>query len=207
MVIMNVRLPQNSSVSTVDFDPNTWLGTIQLIESDLSRVYAVMDDATSPFKRFFWSLFPNCQAMIWYRLSRCLYLKGWRTISWTLHLFANYLFRAEIPPTTSIGSHCLLAHANGCRLVGVFGRRVTFMGGDGGTGGMGEDDEHGCGEPIFGDDVVLGVGAMVLGPVRIGDGVRIGPRALVTESVPAGSLVLWSKARVLKGGSDGAKLF
>lgn len=197
----------NSPRPSLLFNPGTWEGTLRLIRSDLSRVYAVMEDSRSPLKRLFWCLFPNCQAMIWYRLSRCLYLKGWKTLAWVVHLMANYLFRAEIPPTTAIGSHCLLGHANGFRLVGVFGRHVTFMGGDGGTGGMGADDESGCGEPTFGDHVVLGVGAMVLGPVRIGHGVRIGPRALVTESVPDHALVLWSKPRVMAGAATGAPLF
>lgn len=202
---MDLNSPRADLDLSTEFDPQTWKGTWQLIRSDLSRVYAVMGDARSPFKRLFWSLFPNCQAMMWYRVSRCLYLKQWKMLAWTTHLLANYLFKAEIPPTTTIGSHCLLAHANGFRLVGVFGKRVTFLGGDGGTGGMGEDDEHGCGVPTFGDDVVLGIGAMVLGPVRIGNGVRIGPRALVTESVPDGALVLWSKSRVISGGAVGTK--
>lgn len=182
----------------VRFDPSTLTGMRQLMRSDMARVYEVMDDSSSRFKRLFWALFPNCQAMLWYRLSRFLYLRNWRTTAWTLHLLAIYLFRVEIPPTTSIGPYFLLGHASGCRLAGVIGQRFTILGGDSGTGGMGEDDEHGRGEPIIGDDVTMGVGALVLGPVHIGDGVRIGPRAVVTEDVPAGALVLWAKHRVIR---------
>jgi len=44
--------------------------------------------------------------------------------------------------------------------------------------------------PTVGDRVVIGAGAVVLGPVEVGDDCFVGALALVTESVPAGSKVL-----------------
>lgn len=185
------------------YDPARWSGVRALIASDVGRVYGVMAKRGTLGQRAFWFLVPNCQAMWIYRVSRCLYLKGWRNLAWLLYLFNVYLTRAEIPPTTEIGPHCLLGHPTGCRLAGRIGARATIMGGDSGTGGgMGEGDVGGGpGLPWLGDDVVIGVGALVLGPVRIGHGVHIGPRALVTRDLADGDLVLWSQSRVIDGGA------
>ncbi len=173
----------------------------------MNRVYGAMGTTGSRGQRLFWFLLPNCQAMWLYRVYRCLYLKGWRNLAWLLYLFSVYLTRAEIPPTTEIGHACLMGHPTGCRLAGRIGARFTIMGGDSGTGGgMGDEDQDvggGPGVPWIGDDVMLGVGAMVLGPVRIGHGTRIAPRAVVSHDLAERSLVLWTRPRVMQGGASG----
>lgn len=52
---------------------------------------------------------------------------------------------------------------------------------------------------LIGDDVWIGIGAMILKGVRVGDGARIGPGAVVTGDVPAGSTVMGNPARVAQG--------
>jgi len=52
----------------------------------------------------------------------------------------------------------------------------------------------GC--PIIGDNVSVGPGAKILGPVTIGDGARIGANALVIRDVPAGATVLAPEAEI-----------
>jgi acetyltransferase-like isoleucine patch superfamily enzyme len=52
---------------------------------------------------------------------------------------------------------------------------------------------------LIGDDVWIGIGAMILKGVRVGDGARIGPGAVVTSDVPAGSMVIGNPARVSEG--------
>jgi acetyltransferase-like isoleucine patch superfamily enzyme len=52
---------------------------------------------------------------------------------------------------------------------------------------------------LIGDDVWIGIGAMILKGVRVGDGARIGPGAVVTSDVPAGSAVIGNPARVAQG--------
>ncbi len=51
--------------------------------------------------------------------------------------------------------------------------------------------------PTIGDDVVIGAGARILGPVEIGDRVRIGANAVVTEDVPSDSVVVGVPGRIV----------
>ena len=50
--------------------------------------------------------------------------------------------------------------------------------------------------PIIGDRVFIGTGAKVLGPITIGDDVRIGANSVVIDDVPSGSTVVGAPARI-----------
>jgi serine O-acetyltransferase len=52
--------------------------------------------------------------------------------------------------------------------------------------------------PVLGARVQVGVGAVVVGGVTIGDDVRIGPNAVVTRDVPAGATVITDAARMIQ---------
>jgi serine O-acetyltransferase len=52
--------------------------------------------------------------------------------------------------------------------------------------------------PTLGNDVFIGAGAKVIGPIHIGDGARIGANAVVLSDVPAWSTVAGIPARVVK---------
>ncbi|MBF5040772.1 acetyltransferase [Aggregicoccus sp. 17bor-14] len=54
------------------------------------------------------------------------------------------------------------------------------------------------GVPRLGADVMVGAGAMVLGPVTVGDHAEIGANAVVTEDVPPGAVVAGVPARILR---------
>ncbi len=55
-----------------------------------------------------------------------------------------------------------------------------------------------AGLPIIGNDVFIGVGAVILGPVVIGDGARIGANSLVISDVPPGATAIGVPAKVLR---------
>jgi serine O-acetyltransferase len=55
--------------------------------------------------------------------------------------------------------------------------------------------------PTIEDDVVIGCGASILGPVVIGKGSKIGAMALIIDNVPAGSIVVASPGTVLRRGN------
>lgn len=54
------------------------------------------------------------------------------------------------------------------------------------------------GAPVVGNDVFIGAGAVVVGPVKIGDGARIAPNSLVINDVPAGATAIGVPARIVK---------
>jgi serine O-acetyltransferase len=58
--------------------------------------------------------------------------------------------------------------------------------------------------PVLGDDVFIGAGAKVLGPVSIGDGAKVGANAVVVDDVPPNCTVVGIPARVVRrrGGGD-----
>ncbi|MEJ8856521.1 hypothetical protein WKW79_18235 [Variovorax robiniae] len=180
-----------------------WRETRRLIGTDLDRIAQHLQVPNSWAHRLYFFCLPGFQALLFHRISRCLYLKGWTSLPRMVSLFALYLTRAEIPPTTSIGPSALIAHATCVNVFGKLGARVTINGCSAIGGGMAMDDiGGGPGYPVIGDDVVLAYGANVLGPVRIGDGVHVGPGALVTFDVPDGGLVLWDRPRVIRGGAS-----
>lgn len=71
------------------------------------------------------------------------------------------------------------------------GDRVRFMGNN--TVGTARDN----GYPVIEDDVEIGCGARILGPVRIGRGAVIGANAVVLHDIPAGAVAVGIPARVL----------
>lgn len=60
---------------------------------------------------------------------------------------------------------------------------------------LGQD--HG-GYPIVGNDVIIYAGAVVCGPITIGDGAVIGANSVVTRDVPPGAIVAGAPARVIR---------
>jgi serine acetyltransferase len=181
--------------------PISWAETRALIASDLQRLVTHLR-ADSLSHRIYYMLLPGFQALLWHRISRYFYLRNWRNASRLISLFAMYLTRAEIPPTTSLGPSALIAHATGVYLFGRVGARLTVHGHGGFGGGFGEDDiGAGPGYAVVGDDVVVAFGARAFGAIRVGNGAKFGPGAQTTKDVPAGALVLWPQSRIIEGGA------
>jgi serine O-acetyltransferase len=104
-----------------------------------------------------------------------------------------YLSRAvtgvEIHPAARIGAEFFIDHGSGV-VVGEtaeIGRRVTLYQGVtlGGTG-----LQRGKRHPTLGDNVTVGSGAKLLGPISVGDGAKIGANTVVVEDVPPSSTVV-----------------
>jgi len=177
----------------------TWSRTRFLIRSDFIRLCEWYGGGTR-LKRAYWFFQPNYQVLFFYRLYRHLYVRGWHNLSRLLFSFCLYMTGAEIPPTTSIGPSCLVNHAFGIILFGKFGARLSVYGQGGTGGGVGSADDIGGGPgyPVVGDDVVFGMKAMALGPIRIGNRVKLGPAAFVTCDVPDEAMVVTLPSKVIK---------
>jgi serine O-acetyltransferase len=101
----------------------------------------------------------------------------------------------EIHPAAKLGHRLFIDHG-----MGVVIGETAEVGDDvvlfhGATLG-GRSMRHGKRHPTLGNRVVVGAGAKILGPVRIGDGAQIGANAVVVKEVPAGAVAVGVPAQV-----------
>ncbi len=102
----------------------------------------------------------------------------------------------------NIGSGLLVFHNTGCVVYPErTGKNLTV--GHLVTIGEGHADETGRTSPIIGDDVWISTGAIVYGPITIGNNVQIGAGTVLNKSVPDNCIVVGNPARIIK--KDGKK--
>lgn len=65
-------------------------------------------------------------------------------------------------------------------------------------GSFGKKDKHGRSQPWVGDNVTVGVGAVIVGPVRIGSDCIIGANSVVTTDIPEFSVAAGVPAKVIR---------
>ena len=107
--------------------------------------------------------------------------------------FIAYLTRSvtgiEIHPAAQIGNEFFIDHGSGVVIgeTALIGNYVTLYQGVtlGGTG-----FQRGKRHPTLGDNVTVGSGAKLLGPIAVGDGAKIGANTVVVEDVPPRSTVV-----------------
>ena len=142
-------------------------------------------------------LYASFWALLFYRISHLLHALGLpfipRLISQTARLFTGI----EIHPGARIGPGFFIDHGMGVVIgeTAIVGRNVTCF--HGVTLG-GVDARPGRRHPLIGDDVVIGAGAKVLGPLAVGAGARIGAQSVVLADVPAGATAVGIPARIIR---------
>ena len=113
-----------------------------------------------------------------------------------LSLFNRIVFATQLPAETQLGRGVKLNYSGLGTVIharALIGNRVEIGSGVV-IGGRSEIYEV----PVIEDDVLIGVGAKVLGPVRVGRGATIGANAVVLHDVPPGAVVVGIPARILR---------
>jgi serine O-acetyltransferase len=132
-------------------------------------------------------------AMVWYRLMQ--WARRWRLVP--LELLFNrintYFCNCVIGRGADFGPGFVLVHGTG----------VVINGGVRGGSNVKLEHQVTIGaerrqSPVLGDDVFVGAGAKVIGPVTVGPGARIGANAVVVRDVPAFGTAVGVPARVVR---------
>jgi len=164
------------------------------IRDDIRSVFDRDPAARSAFEVFL--AYPGLHAVWVHRLSHRLW--GWK-LKLLARLFsqlARWLTGIEIHPGARIGNRFFIDHGMGVVIgeTAEIGDDCTLYHGVtlGGT-----TWQHGKRHPTLGNNVVVGAGAKILGPISIGDNARVGSNSVVVRDVPADTTVVGIPGRIV----------
>ena len=140
--------------------------------------------------------YPGLHALLVHRLAHFLYVIGIPILPRVVSHISRMLTGIEIHPGATIGRGLFIDHGMGV-VVGEtseIGNDVTMYQGVtlGGTG-----HERGKRHPTIGDNVMIGVGAKILGAITVGENSKIGAGAVVLNDVPPNSTAVGVPAKVV----------
>ena len=164
----------------------------------------VMDrDPAAKSKAEVFFCYPGLHAVWYYRVAHWFYQKGRKTFARYISSVGRFRTGADIHPAAEIGRRLFIDHAQGV-VVGettVIGNDVTMYQGAtlGGTG-----ISHGKRHPTIGNNVMVGSGAKVLGPFKVGDNSKIAANSVVLSEVPPNCTVVGIPGHIVR--MEGEKL-
>lgn len=141
-------------------------------------------------------LYPGVWALAFHRVAHWLFEAELYFLARLVNHFSRWITAIDIHPGAKIGRHLFIDH--GFTVIGEtaeIGDNVTIyqcvtLGGTNPTNGQG-----GKRHPTLEDDVIIGSGAQIIGPITIGKRARVGANAVVTDDVPEGATMIGLKAR------------
>ena len=148
--------------------------------------------------------YPGVKAVFFHQISNFFYKAGFdliaRIISQTIRFFTGI----EIHPGAKIGKNLFIDHGMGV-VVGEtseIGDNVTIyhnvtLGGSSPSIDS-ERQRHEKRHPTIGNDVVIGSGAQIIGPIKVGNNARIAANAVVVKDVPENATMVGIPARAVK---------
>ncbi|MDQ2696321.1 MAG: serine O-acetyltransferase [Pseudomonadota bacterium] len=141
--------------------------------------------------------YPGIHAILFHRLNHRLWRLGLKWLARFLSTVARWLTGIEIHPGAVIGRRFFIDHGMGVVIgeTAQIGDDCTLYHGVtlGGTSWR-----KGKRHPTLGNNVVIGAGAKVLGPITVHDGARIGSNSVVLKDVPAAATVVGVPGRVVE---------
>ena len=194
-----LRVASGRLYSTVEdkiFDGRCFFSEIK--ESILEDVAAVRErDPAARSDIEVMLLYSGIHAMLAYRVAHKLYVNKKFLPARAVSQLARFLTGIEIHPGAEIGKRLMIDHGSGV-VIGetcIIGDDCTIYQGVT-LGGTGKDT--GKRHPTLGNNVMVGAGAKVLGPFKIGDGAKIAAGAVVLKEIPAGATAVGIPAKVVR---------
>lgn len=130
-------------------------------------------------------LYQIIHVLIFYRIAHGLYKIKLFFLARLISQLGRFFTGIEIHPGAKIGKGLFIDHGMGVVIgeTAEIGDNVTIYHGVT-LGGTGKD--KGKRHPTVGNNVIIGCGAKILGPISIGDGAKIGANSVVLKDVPKG---------------------
>ncbi|ABL03989.1 serine O-acetyltransferase [Mycobacterium ulcerans] len=140
--------------------------------------------------------YPGVHAVWGHRISQWLWRRNARLVARALGEINRILTGVDIHPGAVLGGGLFIDHATGVVIgeTAEVGDDVTLYHGVtlGGTG-----TDVGKRHPTLGDRVIIGAGAKILGPIKIGDDSRVGANSVVVKEVPSSAVVVGVPGQVI----------
>ena len=140
--------------------------------------------------------YPGFHAIVWHRLSNFLWRQGLHLIARIISNILRTLTGIEIHPAAKIQQGFFIDHGMGV-VIGEtteIGNNVTIY--QGVTLG-GVSIKKGKRHPTIGNNVIIGAGSKILGPLEIGDNSKIGENSVVINDIPSNSTVVGIPGKVV----------
>ena len=171
------------------------MNIFKTIAEDVRAVKERIAAAQSSF--VIWLTYPGLHARWSHVVEHWLWNHGLKSLARISSQFTRFMTGVEIHPGAQIGRRFFIDHA-----MGVIIGETTIIGDDctlyqgvtlGGTG-----NETGKRHPTLGNNVIVGVGAAVLGNITVGDNSKIGGGAVAVKDVPPNCTVVGIPGRIVK---------
>ena len=153
--------------------------------------------------------YPGVKAVFFHKIANFFYVAGFDLIARIISQATRFFTGIEIHPGAKIGKNLFIDHGMGVVIgeTSEIGDNVTIyhavtLGGISPSINSNEqrnEKRH----PTIGDDVVIGSGAQIIGPVKIGNTSRIAANAVVVNDVPENSTMVGIPAKAVKVGNKG----
>ena len=154
--------------------------------------------------------YPGVKAVFFHQISNFFYKAGFDLIARIISQSVRFFTGIEIHPGAKIGKNLFIDHGMGVVIgeTSEIGNNVTLyhavtLGGSSPS----IDSERQRDEkrhPTIGDDVVIGSGAQIIGPVNIGNNARIAANAVVVKDVPDNTTMVGIPAKAVKLDNKGS---
>src|SRR5690554_1631598 len=171
----------------------------QRLKEEFSCIFERDPAAQSYFEIF--TTYPGVHAILAHRFSHRLWNLGFKWPARFISTLARWWTGIEIHPAARIGRRFFIDHGMGVVIgeTAVIGDDCTLYHGVtlGGTSW-----KKGKRHPTLGNDVVVGAGAKVLGPIMLQDGARVGSNAVVVKDVGPGETVVGVPGRIVRGAAS-----